>query len=166
MIRSMTWLGIVLVFVLAAVASASPAADLLFKGVKTSLSSQDKESIAKQVGLTLSKDRKSFVDEVGNTLSVAVRELHLNADRKPEVLVIISGSVYLFGSAGAGVQLYIKNSQGRYVQNLGVPAADVRVLPASTQGYRDLMLQGPGFECPVWRWTGKSYDYSHTVKCS
>lgn len=166
MTRSTVGLGIGLVFVLASVASASPASDLLFKGVKTSLSSQDRESIARQVGLTLSKDKKSFVDETGRTLAVEVRELHLNADRKPEVLVIISGSAFLFGSAGSGVQLYVKNSQGRYVQNLGFPAADVKVLTARTKGYQDLLILGPGFQCPVWRWNGSSYDYSHTVKCS
>jgi hypothetical protein len=166
MSRSIAWVSVVLVFVLASVASASPASDLLFKGVKTSLSSQDRESIAKQVGLTLSKDRKSFVDDVGRTLTVKVRELHLNADRKPEVLVVISGSTFLFGSAGSGVQLYVKNSQGRYLSNLGFPAADVKVLTARTKGYRDLLIQGPGFQCPVWRWNRSSYVYSHTVKCS
>lgn len=163
---SLLWIVPALVLSHTSFVNASPVSDLLFKGVKTSLSSQDKESIAKQVGLRLSKDRKSFVDEVGNTLAVEVRELHLNTDRKLEVLIIVSGSVYLFGNAGSGVQLYVKNSQGRYVQNLGFPAADVTVLQASTKGYRDLMIRGPGFECPVWRWDGKSYVYSHTVKCS
>lgn len=166
MTRSIAWLGVVLVFVLTSLASASPASDLLFKGVKTSLSSQERESIVKQVGLTLSKDKKSFVDDIGRTLMVQVRELHLNADKRPEVLIIISGSTFLFGSAGSGVQLYVKNSQGRYLSNLGFPAADVKVLTARTKGYRDLLILGPGFQCPVWRWNGSSYDYSHTVKCS
>jgi hypothetical protein len=88
------------------------------------------------------------------------------ADALQGVLVIISGSTALFGSAGSGVQLYVKNSQGRYVQNLGVPAADVKVLTTRTKGYRDLLILGPGFQCPVWRWNGSRYDYSRTVKCS
>lgn len=163
---SLLWIVPALVLSLTSFVDASPVSDLLFKGVKTSLSSQDKESIAKQVGLKLSKDRKSFVDEVGNTLAVEVRELHLNADRKPEVLIIISGSTFLFGSAESGVQLYVKNSQGRYLRNLGFPAADVKVLTTRTRGYLDLLILGPGFQCPVWRWNGSSYDYSQTVKCS
>ena len=165
MTRSTGGLGPVLVFVLTSVAYANPASDHLFKGAKTSLS-QDRESIAKQVGLTLSKDEKSFVDETGQPLTVEIRELHLNADRKPEVLVIISGSAAKFGLTGRGVQLYIKNSKGRYVRNLGFPAADVKVLTTRTKGYRDLLILDPGFQCPVWRWNGSSYDYSHTVKCS
>jgi len=166
MTRSTVGLGAVLVFVLTSVGYASPVSDLLFKGVKTSLSSQDRESIAKQVGLTLSKDKKSFVDETGQPLTVEIRELHLNADRKPEVLVIICGSAAMFGLAGSGVQLYVKNSKGLYVRNLGFPAADVKILTTRTKGYRDLLILGPGFQCPVWRWNGSSYDYSRTVKCS
>lgn len=148
MTRSTVWLGAVLVFVLTSVGYASPASDLLFKGVKT-LSSQDRESIAKQVGLTLSKDKKSFVDETGQPLTVEIRELHLNADRKPEVLVIISGSAAMFGLAGSGVQLYVKNSKGLYVRNLGFPAADVKVLTTRTKGYRG--PADPGSGIPVSR---------------
>jgi hypothetical protein len=40
-------------------------ADLPFRGVKTSIGAQDREAIAKQVGLTLSKDKKDFVDDCG-----------------------------------------------------------------------------------------------------
>jgi len=114
----------------------------------------------------LSKDKKSFVDEVGHTLTVEVRELHLNADRIPEVLVIIGGSTFMFGMTGSGVQLYVKDSRGQYISNLGFPAADVKVLPTRKKGYRDLQILGPGFECPVWRWNGSMYDFSHAIKCA
>lgn len=101
----------------------------------------------------------------GNKLMVEVRELHLNADRVPEVLVIISGSTFMFGSTGSGVRLFVKGSNGQYVMNLGFPGADVNVLSTQRKGYRDLQIAGPGFECPVWRWNGSRYDYSHTIKC-
>lgn len=164
--RSIVWCSTVLIFLVASNAHASPASAVLFRGVKTSLGDRDREAIAKQVGLTLSKDKRSFVDETGNTLRIEVRELHLNADRAPEVLVIISGSTFMFGSTGSGVQLYVKGSNGRYVMNLGFPGADVKVLSTQKKGYRDLQIAGPGFECPVWRWNGSRYDYSHTIKCS
>ncbi|MGQ0571596.1 MAG: hypothetical protein ACT4P5_19005, partial [Armatimonadota bacterium] len=93
-----------------------------------------------------------------------VRELNLNADKTPEVLVIL-GSVALFGNAGSAVSLFVKGPKGRYVANLGFPAADVKVLPTRTKGYQDLIVLGPGFECPVWRWNGSGYDFSHKVKC-
>jgi hypothetical protein len=164
MIRCIRWFTAVLVCFLALPAYANPASDLLFRGGKASLSTQDKEAIAKLVGLKLSKDQKQFVDDEGRAVQAAARELHLNADKIPEVLVTL-GSVALFGNAGSGVQLYIKDPKGRYVMNLGFPAADVKVLPTRTRGYQDLQILGPGFQCPIWRWNGKAYDFSHKVKC-
>jgi hypothetical protein len=130
----------VLVCLLASAAHASPAADLLFRGAKTSIGAQDREAIAKHVGLTLSKDKKRFVDEQGQTLSVEVRELYLNADRIPEVFVIVSGSTAMYGI--------------------------VKPLRTRTRGFQDLQILGPGFRCPVWRWNGRQYNFSHAVSCS
>ncbi len=30
-------------------------------------------------------------------------------------------------------------------------------------GYPDLLIGGPGFEQPVWRWNGKEYQFYKTV---
>jgi hypothetical protein len=166
MVRHVLWFSAVLICLSASIAHGSPASVLLFRGANTSLGDRDKEAIAKQTGLTLSKDKTLFVDEVGRTLTVEVRELHLNADKIPEVLVIIGGSTSMFGAAGSGVQLYVKDSKGRYVGNLGFPAADVKVLATRTKGYRDLQILGPGFDCPVWRWNGSTYIFNHTIKCA
>lgn len=163
--RYVRWLAVILPCMLASTALASPASDVLFRGAKMSLGLKDREEIARQVGLKLSKDGKHFVDDQGKQLTIEVRELKLNADKTPEVLVIIGGSAALFGLAGSGVQLYVKDRRSRYVQNLGFPAADVKVLPTRTKGYQDLQILGPGFQCPVWRWNGTMYDFSHTVKC-
>ncbi len=132
--RSLRWFATVLIFFVGSMAYASPASAVLFRGVKTSLGQRDREAIATQVGLTLSNDKKSFVDEAGNTLMIEVRELHLNADRVPEVLVIISGSTFMFGSTGSGVQLYVKGSSGHYVMNLGFPGADVKYCRRERRG--------------------------------
>jgi len=166
MVRHVLWFSAVLICLLVSMAYGSPASVLLFRGANTSLRDRDKEAIAKQTGLTLSKDKTSFVDEVGHTLTVVVRELQLNADKIPEVLVIISGSTFMFGTTGSGVQLYVKDSKRHYVGNLGFPAADVKVLATRTKGYRDLQILGPGFDCPVWRWNGSTYTFSHTIKCA
>jgi hypothetical protein len=31
-------------------------------------------------------------------------------------------------------------------------------MPTKNLGYPDLMIGGPGFEHPVWRWNGKEYN--------
>jgi hypothetical protein len=38
------------------------------------------------------------------------------------------------------------------------------VLATGNQGYPDLLIGGPGFEYPVWRWNGKAYTFSKNVK--
>lgn len=49
MVRHIRWFAAVLMCLLASTAYASPASELLFRGVKTSLGDRDKEAIAKQV---------------------------------------------------------------------------------------------------------------------
>lgn len=143
-------------------AIASPASDLLFSGVKTSISQTDKESIAKLLDLTLSKDGKNFVDEAG-VVGVTVQEMNLNNDKTPEIFVSLSSPLY--GMAGSNLVLYIKDASGKYNMNLGFPGAEATPLATKTNGYQDLKIGGPGFECPIWKWNGKEYDFSHKVKC-
>ncbi len=142
---------------------ASRESDLLFRGVKTSLTPAAQGQIAELVELKVSKDGKSLTDADGNPVGAQVRELHLNADTIAEVLVILSGPMY--GQAGSAVMLYVKNARGKYVMNLGFPAADVEIRPTKTRGFSDLTILGPGFECPVWKWNGTEYAFSHNVKC-
>ena len=156
-------MALILVCCLAISADASPASDVLFRGTKIVLPARDKDAIAAKLGFKLSKDRKGFVDDEGREVSTTVRALELNGDTTPEVLVIL-GSAALFGAAGSAVVLYVKR-RGTYESNLGFPAADVEVLPARTRGYRHLRISGPGFECPVWKWNGRDYTFSHKVKC-
>jgi hypothetical protein len=36
-------------------------------------------------------------------------------------------------------------------------------LSTTSLGYPDLLIGGPGFEFPVWRWDGNAYAYNRTV---
>ena len=48
--------------------------------------------------------------------------------------------------------------------NLGFPGMTPDVLTTSNKGYPDLVVGGPGFEFPVFRWNGKMYDNYKTLK--
>ncbi len=158
----MRFLSLVAVLFFTPQAHATPVADLLFKDSKSTIPVAEKDAIARLTGLTIASDGTSFMD-ADFPASAQTREMDLNGDQKPEILLILSGPAY--GMVGSSVQLFIKNAQGQYVQNLGFPAADVKALSTKTQGYQDLEILGPGFECPVWKWNGKEYAHSHQVKC-
>ena len=48
--------------------------------------------------------------------------------------------------------------------NLGFPGTLPDALSTTNLGYPDLLIGGPGFEFPVWRWNGKVYDFFKQVK--
>ena len=53
--------------------------------------------------------------------------------------------------------LFIKDASGNYKDNLEVPAI-ISVYRTTNLGCPDLLIGGPSFEFPVWRWNGKHYD--------
>ena len=55
--------------------------------------------------------------------------------------------------------LFIKDAAGKYQTNLGFPGASADPKPEKSKGYPDLVIGGPGFCFPVWRWNGKAYDF-------
>jgi hypothetical protein len=55
---------------------------------------------------------------------------------------------------------FIKNAAGKYEANVGFPGVTADPKPEKSQGYPDLLIGGPGFCFPVWRWNGKAYDFS------
>ena len=101
---------------------------------------------------------REFVDNTcGMPAAAEVQFLDLNRDGAPEVLVVF-GNTCTSGMAGTSVVLFIK-TQGQYRMNLGFPAAEVTPLDTRNRGYADLLIGGPGFCFPVWRWNGSDYVY-------
>ena len=47
--------------------------------------------------------------------------------------------------------------------NFGFPGMAPDVLTTASKGYPDLVIGGPGFEFPVFRWNGKVYDNYKTI---
>lgn len=153
-------LALALVFVASAAAAADDrAAALLFSKDQGGLAESERVEIFKFLGLSVAPDGKSFIDQVcGQPASAEVRFSDMNSDKVKEVLVTY-GNTCLSGHAGSAVVLFIKDSSGSYRPNLGFPASSADPLPSTSKGYPDLLIGGPGFCFPVWRWNGTEYYY-------
>lgn len=144
-------------FAVAASAADGPA--LLFAKGTGKLSAGEQREIFAALGLKVAPDGKSFEDTVCAQPAGAEVELRdMNGDGKDEVLVIYGNSC-VSGHAGASVVLFIKDAAGKYQTNLGFPGVTADPQAEKSKGYPDLLIGGPGFCFPVWRWNGKAYDF-------
>lgn len=144
----------------------SPVAAALFKGVKSLSTIAEKNFIAQKTGFVLSgnKEQPFALDKESKEypFSVMVMPTDLNKDGKEEIFIGF-GNSYTSGNAGLSVVLYIKNAAGKYEMNLGFPGMVPDVLTTANKGYPDLVIGGPGFDFPVFRWNGKAYDNYKTL---
>jgi hypothetical protein len=139
----------------------------LFRNVKTTLSPAEKNQVASELGFILSGNREEpFAqdkDSKENPFTAFVYPVDLNKDGKEEVFVSF-GNTFTSGMTGSSISLFIKSASGAYVSNLGFPGTIPDVLSTANMGYPDLLIGGPGFEFPVWKWNGKEYVFSKKVK--
>jgi hypothetical protein len=147
----------------------SEGSNLLFKNVTTKISDVDKQSIFKQTGLKVSKDKTQFIssmDENGEfPFAASVYPTDLNKDGNEEIFVVY-GNSFTSGSTGSDVMFFVKDASGKYKQNFAITSAVPMAISTSNKGYPDLVLGGPGFEFPVWRWDGSKYDNHKVIKDS
>ncbi|KAA2239917.1 hypothetical protein F0L74_27410 [Chitinophaga agrisoli] len=150
-------------------AQANQVASLLFKNVKTSLTDAEKAQIATKLGFVLSgnKDQPFAQDKDSKEypFNAMVYPADMNKDGKEEIFVVF-GNTFTSGNTGSSVVLFIRNGAGTYTEHLGFPGMAPDVLATVSKGYPDLLIGGPGFEYPVWRWDGKTYNSFKSVKDS
>lgn len=139
----------------------SPEAAELFKGVKSVSSVDEKNFIAKQMAFVLSGNKEQpFAQDKDSKeypFAATVLPTDLNKDGEEEIFISF-GNSYTSGNTGSSIVLFIKNATGVYGMNLGFPGMAPDVLTTLNKGYPDLVVGGPGFEFPVFRWNGKIYD--------
>ena len=134
-----------------------PGPALLFAGGQGDLSADERLDVFKLLALNVTPDGKGFTDQVcGRPAGASVEFRDMNADGRQEVLVIF-GNDCTSGMAGSSALILIRDAGGKLQPNLGFPAASADPLPESNLGYPDLLVGGPGFCFPVWRWNGKEY---------
>jgi hypothetical protein len=134
-------------------------AALVFANDNGGLSQAEQLAIYQSLGIKLDSTGKGFLDtSCDQPAGVVVSFPDLNGDGTKEVLVFFGNSC-TSGMTGSSVLLFIKNSAGAYSSNFGFPGASADPQPTSNLGYPDLLIGGPGFCFPIWRWDGTSYQY-------
>ena len=135
-------------------------ARLLFAHTTTRLTATQKNLLYKKLGLQLAPDRKGFRMD-GFAVGAKAYTVDLNKDGAEEVFVLMDG--LLFGNTGEGVALFVKNSQQAYEHQVEVAGGIAVILDTPTNGYPDLVIAGPGFEFPLYKWNGKSYTHTRNI---
>lgn len=153
-----------------AVLAAPQGYELLFTNAQnaSALTDADRRAIYGQLGLKMGPDGKilMFADSECPSLlpgsgDIQVSTEDLNGDQRPEVFVSL-GSSCMYGFAGTGVTLFIKDGAGHWrTHSLG--AGVYTVQEARHKGYADVMIGGPGFCHPVLRWDGSTYVFDRNV---
>ena len=131
--------------------SLSPEASLLFQNVKSKLTNEEKNFIAKKLGFISSgnKDQPFALDKDSKDypFGATLMPTDMNKDGKEEIFISY-GNSFTSGSTGSSVALFIKNSSGAYEMNLGFPGITPDILTTTSKGYPDILVGGPGFEYP------------------
>jgi hypothetical protein len=140
--------------------AATEGARLLFQQSGSRLTAAEKNTLFRQLGLQVAADKKGFRMD-GFNVGARAYPVDLNKDGMEEVFVVMDG--LLFGNTGQGVALFIKNSTGVYVQQEEVAGGIAVILDRQSGGYPELVIAGPGFEFPLYRWNGKTYTYVRNI---
>jgi hypothetical protein len=135
--------------------------EILFQGVTSKLTQKEKQQVFEQLGFRVSEQGKFFVEYCDQGVSPEVEIVDLNGDGVEEVFVYW-GNLLTSGNTERSLSLFIKDTAGQYVMNLGFPAVAYRRLATKNHGFPDLEFDGAGLCRGVWRWNGREYDY----KCS
>jgi hypothetical protein len=139
-----------------------PDSDLLFRGGSGSLSAEDRAEIHALLGVTLVESPEGTLQvegvECSQPTEVEVTLRDLDGDGREEVFVALS-NFCLYGNTGTATSVFIRDGEGTFRRHLGFPGF-VDVLEDDIHlGFPDLLIGGPGFCFPVWRWNGEAYDF-------
>lgn len=139
----------------------------LFAGVKTKLTLDEKIQIFKLTGWTNHPDEGHFQlgdDELSKDypFRAEVYPVDFNNDGEEEVFISY-GNTFTSGRAGSSIMLLIPTVRG-YKKNFDfeglVPGA---LLPYISPDYPELLIGGPGFSFPIWKWDGQEYRYRRQI---
>lgn len=145
----------------------TPGAALLFGQCKSVLTVEERNGIYKSLGFVLSGDATQpfALDKESKDFpfTVMVFPTDLNKDGKEE-LFISFGNSYTSGNTGSSIAFFVKDAKNVYTNQFGFPGTLPDVLATLNKGYPDLLIGGPGFEFPVWRWNGSAYVLNRKIK--
>jgi hypothetical protein len=143
-----------------------PIAERLFRDAGSRLSVADKNLLAAKTGFSLSgNEALPFAldkDSRDHPFGASVLPTDMNGDGQEEIFIVY-GNTYTSGLAGSSVMLFIKDPEGAYEAQFAFSGVTPDALATTNLGYPDLLIGGPGFQYPVWRWDGDTYEFDRTV---
>jgi len=146
-------------------------ADLLFKGVRTKLTANDKIDIYSKLNFKVSADKKGFIQFIPvlntitkETFTATVLPTDLNHDGVEEIFISY-GNCETSGNTCNEIALYIKNIKGHYAEDFDMAGLIPDVI-ISTKKFPDLIIGGPGMYRPLMRWNGSKYINNATIDFS
>jgi hypothetical protein len=147
----------------------SPAAQVLFKDVTCKLNAAEMNALfdTSMFALAPNGEQFYFKDDSYSAefpFNIEVYPLDLNSDGIEEIAMVF-GNAATSGAAGSSGILFIKNANSVYESNFGFPGM-YAFLATGNLNFPDVCIAGPGFEFPVWRWNGKSYEMHRTISDS
>ncbi len=137
---------------------------LLFKDIRDKISSTDQLKIFSELKLSVSKDKKQFVQKgfEKNPFGASAEAVDLNGDGTKEV-IINWGNYLTSGQAGQELVIFGKTNNQDYRKIMETSGAIASAIPDVHYGYPDLSIAGPGMTVPVWRFNGSTYQYLKAV---
>ena len=112
-----------------------------------------KKSVLEKAEIPFHKGLNCYSDSLGNIINIELSEHDLNDDGTPELLIVASGSYYLWGVTESAC--FIFDCSGNVL--LEVPAVDVSVDDTRTGGYRDIQVVGRK-NTYKYEWNENKYD--------
>lgn len=111
------------------------------------------------MNIKATKDAKQFYindpSYTDYTFTVDVYPLDLNQDGVEDIATVYGHSA-ITGN-GPISTLFIKDSSGHYNPNFGLTYFLFLLPNNRSKDFSDIVLGGPGFEFPIWKWNGKTY---------
>ena len=137
-------------------------AALLFRNVQSALPASEKARVYASLNIHLAADGKSFT--LGDyPVDTYVYPTDLNGDGREDLFVGL-GSAAMFGNTGENFQLFLADPAGKYLAQPDIGGGRPLIMNTKSLGYPDIVIGGPGFEFPLYRWNGRKYSWSKKIK--
>jgi len=141
-------------------------ANLLFSKSNSQLTSAEKIEIFRLSGFELAANGTQFYhsanpEEANTPFDVIVHPIDINNDGIEEI-GIIYGQLNTKKVMDRSTLLFVRDRSGQFTANLGLPGALI-FININDRVFSDVIISGPGYEFPVYRWNGYAYLKHKTI---
>lgn len=104
------------------------------------------------------------MNDCGEAVTPDFYAVELGGDVGRALLVVMKGGPNTLTCYDmTGMQFALLKSKGRVMTNIMSGAGHFAPMETTHQGVKDVAVGGPGFEFPVYEWTGVAYEQARTI---